>query len=177
MQINLQKSALVLALALCGSAFAANDQATFGVSASIASECVVGNTTNMAFNTLSMLDTASGGLSTAKDNASATFDAACTSGTGAPTLKFASANGGGSAFALMGGSGTDLITYTLYEGGTDSGTAIAHAADEAFTGFTADGATKSLTVTGQILAADKSGKPKGSYSDTVTITVGFTPDV
>ena len=166
----------IAAIATAGAAFAANDDATFEVSASIASQCVVGNTTNMGFGALTMLDTTTGGRSTAKNNATATFDATCTNGTVAPTLKFASANGGGSAFKMMGGTGTDLITYTLYEGSADSGTLIAHNSLAAFTGFDADGAVKSLSVTGKVLAADKDGKPIGAYSDTVTITVGFTAD-
>ncbi len=134
------------------------------------------HTSVMPFGDLTMLDTGTGALATAKNNGTATFDAACTNGTVAPTLQFASANGGGSAFKLLGGSGSDLITYTLYEGATDSGTLIAHDAAAAFTGFGADGTVKSLSVTGQILAANKNGKPIGAYADTVTITVGFTAD-
>ncbi|MBC5767658.1 spore coat protein U domain-containing protein [Ramlibacter albus] len=169
-------AALVVALAAAGSVLAANDDATFAVTANIASQCVVGNTTAMAFGDLAMLNLASGGLSTAKNNATATFDTTCTNGTGAPTLKFASANGGGTAFKMRGGSGSDTITYTLYEGATDAGTSIAHDTLAAYTGFAADGTVKSLSVTGQVAAADKNGKPIGAYSDTVTITVGFTPD-
>lgn len=163
------------AMALAGSAMAVNDSATFGVSASIASECVVGNTTSMAFGALTMLNATSGGLSTAKNNATATFDATCTNGTLLPTLQFASTNGG-SAFKMMGGTGADLITYTLYEGTTDVGTAIAHNVAAAYTGLAADGTMKSLSVTGKVINTDKNGKPIGAYSDTVTITVGFTPD-
>lgn len=176
MKFGMNKFALAIAaIAVAGPALAVNDDATFGVSATIASECVVGNTTNMAFGDLAMLSSATAGLSTGRNNATATFDAACTNGTGAPTLQFASANGGGTAFSLK-NAGADLIAYTLYEGATDAGTPVAHNAAAAFTGFTADGAVKSLSVTGQVLAADKNGKPKGAYADTVTITVGFTAD-
>ena len=169
-----QLAAFMAAMAATGTVWAANDDATFGVSANIASQCVVGNTSAMAFGTLDMLNAANGGLSTAKNNATAQFDATCTNGTGSPTLKFASENGGGTAFKLKNGS--DLITYTLYEGATDGGTAIAHNAHASFGGFDADGTVKSLQVTGRILDTDKNGKPIGAYSDTVTITVGFTAD-
>jgi len=176
MKFGMNKFALTIAaIAMAGSALAVNDDATFGVSATVASECVVGNTTNMAFGNLAMLDSDIGGLSTAKNNATATFDAACTNGTGAPTLQFASANGGGTAFSLK-NAGTDMIAYTLYEGADDTGTLIAHNAAAAFTGFSADGAVQSLSVTGQVLDTAKNGKPKGAYADTVTITVGFTAD-
>lgn len=161
-------------VATCG-AWAANDNATFGVSATVASECVVGNTSNMAFGTLAMLNVTTAGLSTDKNNATASFDATCTNGTLLPTLQFASAQGG-TAFKMKNASSADLITYTLYEGSSDSGTAIAYDTAAAFTGFVADGAVKNLQVTGKIVAADKNAKPIGAYADTVTITVGFTPD-
>ena len=61
----------------------------------------------------------------------------------------------------------------LHEGTDASGTAISHDTLAAFTGFTADGTVKSLSVTGKIAAADKNSKPVGVYTDTVTITVGF----
>ncbi len=177
MNTKMSKLALAIgALVMVGGAIAANDNATFTASASIASECVVGNTANMGFGALTMLDTGSGGLSTAKNNATATFDATCTNGTLLPTLQFASTNGGGSAFKMLGGTGAALITYTLYEGATDAGTSIAHNTAAAYTGLAADGTVKSLSVTGKVMAADKNGKPIGAYTDTVTITVGFTPD-
>ncbi|HSV46544.1 MAG TPA: spore coat protein U domain-containing protein, partial [Ramlibacter sp.] len=144
--------------------------------ANVASQCVVGNTIAMAFGDLTMLDASTGTRSTAKNNATASFNATCTNGTLLPTLKFASANGGGSAFKMLGGTGSDLITYTLYEGATDSGTSIAHNTLAAFGGFVADGAVKSLSVTGKVLDTDKNGKPIGGYADVVTITVGFTAD-
>src|SRR4051794_37058310 len=112
---KLSKLAVAIGATLvAASVYAANDTATFNVTSSIASECVVGNTTNMVFGNLSMLNATSGGLSTAKNNATASFDATCTNGTLLPTLKFASTNGGGSAFKMQGGTGSDLITYTLY---------------------------------------------------------------
>ena len=69
----------------------------------------------------------------------------------------------------------ELITYTLTEGATVSGAAIAHNANAAYTGFTADGSVKSLSVTGNIAAAAKVNAKVGTYADTVTITVGYTP--
>lgn len=147
---------------------------TFAVSATIAAQCVVGNTTSMAFGGLRMLNRATGGLDPESDYAEATFDAACTNGTNAPTLKFASQNGG-TAFKLMGGMNSDLITYSLEVDSSGTTIAIAHDTFAAFPGFAADGSVKSLSVTGLIVAADKAGKTIGTYSDTVTITASFTP--
>ncbi|MES2786895.1 MAG: spore coat protein U domain-containing protein [Pseudomonadota bacterium] len=176
MQFNFKKSSFVLAFAVCGSAFAADDSATFGVSASIAAQCVVGNTTAMAFEPLSMLNSVTGGLSAADDTATATFDATCTNGSGTPNLTFTSANGDG-AFALMGGdgSGNDLIAYSLYEGASTS-IGIGHDTPVTFADFAANGVVKAMTVTGKIAPGAKNGKPVGTYNDTVTITVGFTAD-
>lgn len=177
MNTKMKKLALALgAMALAGGAMADNDNATFIASANIASECVVGNTSAMAFGALTMLDASSGGRSADDNTKTATFDATCTNGTLLPTLKFVSTNGGGSAFKMKHGTAADLITYTLYEGTTDSGTSIADATAAAYTGLTADGAVKNLSVTGKVAAVDKNGKPIGAYSDTVTITVGFTAD-
>ncbi len=165
------------AMAVAGGAVAVNDSATFTVGASVANECVVGNTTNMTFGALSMLDTTTGGRTTADTLATATFDATCTNGTPSPTLKFASTNGGGSAFKMKTGAGgaNELIAYDLTVGTSATGTAIAHNAAAAFTGFDADGIVKSLTVAGNITAAAKVNAKVGTYADTVTITVGYTP--
>jgi spore coat protein U-like protein len=147
---------------------------TFDTTASISGQCVVSTTQGMVFGGLSMLDAATGGLSTEYDKATANFDATCTNGGSAPTLKFTSLNGG-TAFGMLDqtASGTEVILYTLYEGTTVSGTAVAHAVDAAFTGFTATGTVKHLSVTGKVLPGDKNGKPIANYADTVTITATF----
>ena len=94
-----------------------------------------------------------------------------------PTLKFASRDGGGSAFKMKTGAGgeNELIAYDLTVGTLATGTAIAHNTSAAFTGFDADGAVKSLTVAGNITAAAKVNAKVGTYADQVTITVGYTP--
>ena len=178
MNTKMSKLALAIgALVMAGGAWATNDSATFDSTAAVASQCVVGNTSAMDFGTLVMLDATTGGLDTGKANGTGGFDATCTNGTALQTLKFASLNGGGSAFKMKTGSGglNELIAYTLYEGAADTGTAIAHNTLAAFTGFDADGTVKSLQVTGKVLPAAKNSAKVGSYSDTVTITVGYTP--
>jgi spore coat protein U-like protein len=174
---NTKMSKLALAIGtvvMAGGVMAAN---TLDATASITGQCVVSTTQGMAFGGLTMLDATTGRLSTAKNNATATFDATCTNGGSAPTLKFTSTNGGGSAFGMLNQTtlATDVIAYTLFEGASDSGTSIAHAIDAAFTGFDADGTVKSLSVTGKVLPTDKNGKPIAMYSDTVTITATFVP--
>ncbi|MDB5758162.1 MAG: Spore coat domain protein [Burkholderia sp.] len=172
---KMNKLALAIgSLVMAGGVMAAN---TFNATASISGQCVVSTTQAMAFNGLTMLDATTGGLSTAKNNATANFDATCTNGGNAPTLKFVSSSGGGSAFGMLNQTAlaTEVIEYTLFEGTLDTGTSIAHNVDAAFTGFVADGTVKSLSVTGKVLPADKNGKPIASYSDTVTITATFVP--
>lgn len=140
---------------------------TMGVTASIAQECSIGNTATLAFSQLSMLSNGSAATTASASGSGGTFDAVCTSGTTTPKLKFTSANTGTSDFRLVGADGTTYIAYTLAESG---GTAIAYDTPATFTGFSADGTTKSLTVTGSIAASEKTGKAAQAYSDTITIT-------
>lgn len=170
MTTKFNKLAIAVAAALLSASAFATDSgsADMGVTASIGEECSIGNTVTLDFGTLSMLS--NGGTSSAASTSTGggTFDAICTSGTTTPKLKFTSANAGStSSFRLVGADTTTFITYTLAESG---GTAIAYDTAAAFTGFSADGSTKNLAITGSIAAADKSGKAMQAYSDTITIT-------
>lgn len=173
MNTKLNKLALALgAMVMTGGAMAAT---TFDASASIASECLVATTSAMTFGVLPMLDLAQADRRSVADKpATATFDAICTVGTGSPTLTFTSASN--TAFLLT--NGTDTIAYALHEGtNAVTGTAIAYNTPAAFTGFdSATGAVAHLSLTGVVTAGAKNGKSKGAYSDTLTVTVAFTPD-
>lgn len=157
---------------LLGNAWAADSgTGTMAVTASIADECSVGNAAALAFGQLTML---SGGSTSgdASTSSGGTFDVICTNGTSTPKLRFTSANVGlGTDFRLVGADGTTFITYTLKE--SNGSTAIVYNSDAAFNGLTADGASKSLRIIGSIAAAEKSGKPKQAYTDTITITTSF----
>lgn len=175
MKLNFNKVAIALAASVMSAgAFAGggdgSPSATMGVTATISPECSVGNTTTLAFGILSMLS--NGAQSTAiSESSGGTFDAICTSGTSTPQLKFTSLNTSGSDFRLVGTDTTTYIVYTLKEG--SGGTAIAHDTAASFTGFTADGTTKSLAVKGTISASEKHEKAQQGYTDTITITSSY----
>lgn len=160
--------AAVAATLACAGAFATDSgSGTMGVTASIGEECSIGNVTALDFGQLSMLAAGAATSGASASSAGGTFDAICTNGTTTPKLKFTSANTAGSNFRLKGVDGTSYMVYTLAESG---GTAIAYDTAAAFTGFVAEGDTKSLAITGSIAASEKSGKAKQAYSDTITIT-------
>jgi spore coat protein U-like protein len=169
MKTKFNKMAFALAAALLSAGAFATDSgsATMGVTASIADECSVGNTVILDFGQLSMLSNGAQSSSASISVSGGTFDAICTNGTTTPKLKFASANTSGTDFRLKGADGSTYIVYTLAESG---GTAIAYDTAAAFTGFSADGTTKSLAITSSIAATEKAGKAKQAYSDTITIT-------
>jgi len=167
MTINKFAAAFAAAL-LSVSAFATDSgSGTMGVTASIGEECSVGNTATLDFGALSMLNNGAPSSAASASVGGGTFDAICTAGTTTPKLKFSSANTSGTDFRLVGADGTTYIVYTLAESG---GTAIAYETPASFTGFSADGSTKNLAITGSIDASEKSGKAKQAYSDTITIT-------
>jgi spore coat protein U-like protein len=140
---------------------------TMGVTASIGEECSIGNTATLDFGQMSMLDNGAPSSAASSSATGGTFDAICTSGTTTPKLKFTSANTSGTDFRLKGADGSTYIVYTLAESG---GIAIAYDTAATFTGFSADGATKSLAIVGSVAGSEKIGKAKQNYSDTITIT-------
>jgi spore coat protein U-like protein len=166
-KFNKLAAAVTVAL-LSASAFATDSgSGTMSVTASIVDECSVGNIATLAFGQLSMLSNGAPSAAASASVSGGTFDAICTAGTTTPKLKFSSANTSGSDFRLVGADGTTYMVYTLAESG---GTAIAYGTPASFTGFSADGSTKSLAIVGSIAASEKSGKAKQAYSDTITIT-------
>ena len=158
------------AMTVAGAAMA--QSATMGVSASIASECSVGNTVAIQFGAINML--AAGGQSNnaSESNAGGTFDAICTNGTLAPKFKFTSANTWFNDFRLLGADGTTYMSYTL---ATTGNTTLPYGTPVAFSDFVANGTVTSLRLKGVIAAADKVRKVAQMYSDTITITASFNP--
>jgi spore coat protein U-like protein len=169
MKIKFNKLGAAFAVVLVSaSAFATDSgQGQMQVTASIGEECSIGNAATLDFSALSMLSNGAPSTAASLSASGGTFDAICTAGTTTPKLKFSSANTSGSDFRLVGADGTTFIVYTLAESG---GTAIAYNTAASFTGFDADGTTKSLAITGSIAAGEKTGKAKQLYSDTITIT-------
>lgn len=170
---------LILAIgatAVTGGVWAA-DTSTMGASATVAAECAVGNGSGIAFSNLVMLDLGTAAQTAVDSTAGATFPAICTNGTTAPTFAYASANTTGTNFRLKGTGITanDYIAYTPYPTSGGTGTAIVGAVAAAHPGFTANGVSQSLDLSAKILAADKATKLVQAYSDTITITAGWTP--
>ncbi len=143
------------------------------VSASIAPECAVGNTTSIEFGDMTMLSARGAPTTAHRTSIGGTFDVICTNGTSEPKLRFTSPNADGNNFRLMGSDGSTYITYNLAESGT--GVALIPGNDAAFTGLVADGTTKSLQIIGTVPSHSKQGKRVQAYSDTITITSSYTP--
>lgn len=168
-----------LALAVGSMAIAAGAMATdsgsgsINVTASIAPECAVGNTTAMLFGSMTMLSATGARTTSSRTSIGGTFDTICTNGTSTPKLRFTSPNAAGNSFRLVGADGSTYIRYTLEESGR--GNAISPGNDATFTGLAADGSTKSLQIIGTITADAKHGKSVQTYSDTIYITSSYTP--
>lgn len=165
-----------LVLSVSGMAMAlGTDTTTFGVSAAVDAGCVVGTTGDMGFGSLALLDAASGKVVTTGNNdAIATFYQACTTGTTGVTFAFA--GNAVTGFAMTGAGGTpDTIAYTLFSDTARSAPLTKATAETSasFGGFAADGANHQLTVYGRIALVDMVAKKVDTYSDTVTVTVGF----
>ncbi|KAI3603852.1 hypothetical protein D8I24_2789 (plasmid) [Cupriavidus necator H850] len=136
----------------------------------------MGNGGGIAFSNLTMLDLSTATQTTADSTAASTFPAICTNGTGSPTFTYTSANTSGTDFRFIGGTDAAVfITYTLYPSADGTGTAIVGGNAVAHPDFTADGTTKTLNLSAKILAAAKAAKKVQTYSDTITITAGWTP--
>ena len=149
---------------------------TMAVEATIVAECAVANGGVHSFGTLTMLDKSNAQQASADEMTVSTFPAICTNGTASPTFTYVSANTSGADFRLRGAtSSAEFITYTPYQNTTANGTAIVGATAVAHPDFIANGTTNTLALSARILAADKATKSAQAYSDTITITAGWTP--
>ena len=158
------------AMALSTAVSAAMDTSQITVSANILAACSVGNGTTMVFGAITMID--ADGAKTATDStASSTFPAICTT---VPTFTYASANVLDGVFRLRGATTTtEYLPYSLFPASSATGTAIVSGAAVAYSGFTVNGVSNALSLTGQIAAASKAGQSVQSYGDTITVTVTF----
>lgn len=172
---HLKTLAIALAAALAtgaaGAAPTASGSGTLAVTATIANECAVGQNAELAFGTLSMLTGTA--PSTTDSTGTGKIDAICTSGAPNPQFKYTSANTGGTDFRLVGTDTTTYIVYTLYESSDSTANPVTAGSYMTHPGFTADGTTKTLDVSGRISAAERSGKAVQGYTDTITITTAF----
>lgn len=150
-----------------------SESATMTSQASVAEQCVVGNTAQLQFGNLSMLDASNGGRSTESNYANSSFSATCTNGSPTPTFRFTSSNGEGMGFMMR--NGNHLMRYSLHEGNQGVGTMIHHDYFAPFGGMVADGTVRTLQISARVTPEDKDGSFVGTYEDTVTITTSFYP--
>jgi spore coat protein U-like protein len=157
--------AAAVLLALAGSAQAATKTTTFGVSASVASNCLV-TATNLAFGNYTGVAALTG---------SSDVGVRCTNGLGY-TVKL-SAGGGTYATRLL-ASGGNSLQYNLYKASDYStiwgdGTSSTGVVTDTGAGM-ASASTKTHTVYGQLPDnATNQAAPVGSYADTITVTVEY----
>jgi spore coat protein U-like protein len=158
--------AAAVLLALAGSAQAANKTTTFGVSASVASNCLV-TATNLAFGSYTGVAALTG---------TSDVGVRCTNGLGY-TVKLSS-GGGTYATRLLSDAGNNKLQYNLYTSNAYSSTWGDGTSSTAVVTGTgagmASGSAITHTVYGQLPDnAANQGAPVGSYADTITVTVEY----
>jgi hypothetical protein len=156
--------ALLAAGMVMGSASvsAATQTGTMTVTATLTGSCTV-SASSLTFASVAALTSSSD----VTGDTGSTLTIACTSGVTAPTIWSDTGRtlvNGANNFAfnlsqIAGAASDDLPTTT--------GTA------QAITGFTADGTAKTVMIYGKILAANFGGKPAGTYTKAVTLSVNY----
>lgn len=159
----------VLALAICGTAYAATDTDNLSVTATVTANCTI-STSPVAFGSY---DPISSHAATPLD-ASGSLSVTCTSGSSAEVTlgQGANADAGSSDDAplrRMSDDGTNFLSYALY---SDAGlTTVWGNTASSDVELTGTGSAQALTVYGQV--ASGQSVPAASYSDTIVATVTF----
>jgi len=151
----------MMVVAMAGAAFAANLNPTVGVSASVATKCIVSQAaTAIAFGALDPETTADQSY-TAADGADLKIK--CTKNKATTLISAASANPGGATnFQMIGGAGAFLIPYTFnYDSANKTGL-----------GF-GTGTDLRLNLGASVAKANFENAEGGAYADTVTFTITY----
>lgn len=168
-------SALLLAILGASAAHAAGatDSADLTVNATVLNACAISTgTLNFGSNLKLAVNAGLGTLGTTSDvtaDTGSTVKVVCTSGASATVTAGDGANPADGVRQMA--SGTDRLAYDLY---TTSGRT------ELLTGatsipYTGSGAEESVTVYGKIAGATLAAAKAGTYSDTVSLTINYTP--
>ena len=174
--MNTKMSKLVVALgamAVTGTSMAATDTANLAVSATVVNACAIGAGA-LAFGSLSLAVTA--GAGTAGTTADVDADSGtsisiiCTNGTSAAITGDLGLNAVGSVRKMI--SGSDLLTYELY---TNAGRGTVFNATNSIPYTGTGSATTATAVYGRILGTNLAAAKKGTYADTVAMTITYTP--
>lgn len=175
MGTKLSKLALALGLAAWGStALAATDSADLTVNATVQTACSIGAGT-LSFGNVALAVTAGAGTTGTTADADAdsgtSVEIVCTNGstatvTGGNGLNYSTGR------RMRIGATTDYMGYELY---TSSARTTVLDADTGAIDYTGTGSNESVTVYGRIASANLAAAKAGSYSDTVALTVTYTP--
>ena len=176
MNAKLNKIALAIgALAIAGSAMAtpATDSANLVVSAVVENACAIGAGT-LNFGTLALEVNAGLGTVSAANhdaNSGTSISIVCTNGASAAITGDLGLNASGAVRRMK--SGSDALAYELY---TDVGLGTVLDASSGSISYSGTGAaTTDKAVYGRITGAQLAATKKGSYSDTVGLTITYTP--
>lgn len=155
-----------------GAAMAATETGTLTVSATADGACSVGDGT-LDFGSFQTIAVGAGGAQGGASDIDASIGVpvVCTNGTTGAITADDGMNVDTAVRRLRKGVTTDYIKYALY---SDSARTTAMTSSEGIS-VTGDGTDQTATVYGRIAAADLTNQPTGSYSDTVTMTITYTP--
>lgn len=176
-KMNTKMTKLTLALgaivmAASASAVAATDTANLAMSATVNTICAIGPGA-ISFGTLTLDVNAGAGTVTLANHdadSGSSISIACTNGSSAAITAGAGSNSAGATRNMI--SGSDLLAYELY---TNAGRGIVLNGTNsiAYTGTGA--ATTTDTIFARITGAQLAAAKKGSYADTVAMTITYTP--
>ena len=150
---------------------AATDSSNLTVNAVVQNACAIGNGT-LNFGNLALAVTAHAGT------AGTTADSAANSGSTVSvicTLGATATINGGLGLNLTSRkmqSGSDRLTYQLY---TDSGAGTPLDSGSGSIAYIGTGTAGSVSIFGKVASADIVAAKVGTYSDTVALTINYTP--
>lgn len=168
-----------LALAMCvlfagGSSIADTATAALTVSATVNNTCSIGAATMNFGNLTAQLSGGNSRVAPVNVDTEALVSVICTLGASAKVGGNSGLNNVAAVRKMK--AGTELLVYDLYAVSartTVLDEVVAAAGTIAYTGTGATGDT--VTIYGRILAADVLNAKSGAYSDTVTLSINYTP--
>lgn len=175
MNLNIKKLApAVFALIMAGSALAAEDNANLTVTANVLNVCAIGPGTLPFGNVSLSVNFGEGTAGTTPADANTTegvaFSVICTLGTAATIYADWGKNATATPRKML--SGTDALEYTLYTS-SEYTTELTPSTGISYTGTGLP--QTNVVIYGRITPAQLAAAKKGTYTDTVKLTVSYTP--
>ena len=161
------------AMAMTGAAMAATEAGDLTVGATVQNACAIGPGT-LAFGNLSMAVNADGTAGTTNNvdvDTGASISIICTNGASAAITAGLGLNPAVSVRKMI--SGADLLAYELYTSGARTTVLDTATGSIPYTGTGA--ATTTTAIYGRILGSNLAAAKKGTYADTVAMTITYTP--